>query len=74
MKKVLILNGSNTGTTMYLAQKIVEENNNKVKGEELDLKIMANYGLSDTIKTFVNKVVVNFLLDFFIFDSVKFTI
>lgn len=103
MKKILILNGSNTGTTMYFAQKIVEENDMKINGEELDVKIidlskelqgqlltseaiisgsfysdsdtyinmlleadkivavssMANYGLCDTIKAFINKVVVN---------------
>lgn len=103
MKKILILNGSNTGTTMFFAKKIVEENAKKTSGEQLDVKIldlskelkgqlmtsetilsgsfysdsdsyinmllesdkiivvssMANYGLSDTIKALMNKVVVN---------------
>lgn len=103
MKKILILNGSNTGTTMYFAQKIVEENAKKTTGVKHDIKIhdlskelkgqlmtsetilsgsfysdsdlyinmllesdkiivvssMTNYGLSDTIKALINKVVVD---------------
>jgi len=40
MKKILILNGSNTGTTMYFATKIIEENSKKHSGEEFDVKIL----------------------------------
>lgn len=103
MKKVLILNGSNTGTTMYFAQKIAQEYAKKHSGQQHDVKIldlskefkgqlmtsdtilsgsfysdsdayinmlletdkivavtsMTNFAISDTMKAFINKVVVN---------------
>jgi FMN-dependent NADH-azoreductase len=98
MKKVLVLNGSNLGTTMYFAEKIIQENANKHEVKILDLSklfkdqlltsetvlsgsfyadadiciealleadtiiavsSMTNYGMSDTFKTFINKVLVN---------------
>lgn len=40
MKKILILNGSNTGTTMYFAEKIIEENTRKYNGEKPEIKIL----------------------------------